>query len=299
MNTAVLRFSALGDIAAALPVLRACRDNLTIVTSPLGKALLRDEFDQFLVLGDKTVRQQFNLLKHLWRQFDGIVDLQSNDRSRLLSRLAFCPVVNSTGVNLNQAVTAIFYEIACKTPHFAPLDVGFTPKERSYIVLNVGSSAGWSSKRLPLAQWRAFSGLLWERYHLKFMLTGAIDELDYVQTVAKQLVGECEVVAGKTDIQGLKQLLRHAYLTVSTDSGPMHLSAVQKTPTIGLFGATNWIRSAPFGPWSTALFDPVCYPNAQPPLANKKIPGAYYDHISLEQGLQRLAPYLEPGPSAE
>jgi len=48
MNLAVIKFSALGDIAESLPVLRAFKQTPTIITSPLGKALLQDEFDDFM-----------------------------------------------------------------------------------------------------------------------------------------------------------------------------------------------------------------------------------------------------------
>lgn len=291
MPIAVLRWSALGDIAAALPVLRACMPSheLTIITTPLGQALMADEWDRFLILENKHWHSQIQLWRQLWRRFEVIVDLQSNDRSRLLTHLSACPVVNSTGVNLNQPVTAIFHAIAHQSGYFKPLDTQWkADRERSYIVLNAGSSAGWPSKRLPLAQWQTFSQLLWERYGLPFLWTGATEERDYIETVSRHCVGRGEVVAGKTTLPELKQLLTQAWLTLSTDSGPMHLSAAQKTPTIGLFGATNWIRSAPFGPWSTVLFDPVYYPSGQPPAQNQRQLGPYYDHIRLEPALERL-----------
>ena len=40
---AVMKFSALGDIAATLPMLRRMDSSPTIITSPLGHAFLKDE----------------------------------------------------------------------------------------------------------------------------------------------------------------------------------------------------------------------------------------------------------------
>ena len=91
----------------------------------------------------------------------------------------------------------------------------------------------------------------------------------------------------------MKALLGGAFLTISTDSAAMHISAAQKTPTIGLFGATNWLRSAPLGPWATALYDRTRYPDGRPPIPNLEAPGPYYDGIDLNEGLARLAPFLE------
>ena len=173
-----------------------------------------------------------------------------------------------------------------------PLDFTFAPKPRDYIVLNVGSSAAWLSKRLPDAKWREIGALLHERFGLPFVFTGSADEREYVAGIARRLPGRAENRAGQTSIQQLKHLLADAYLTVSTDSAAMQISAAMKTPTIGLFGATNWIRSAPFGSWSRVVYDKTHYPDGIPPAVNSRECRAYYDHIDISDALQSLAPYL-------
>lgn len=285
----IIRFSALGDIASTIPVVRACKHAPVLITSPLGKAIYEDECGEFLVLHGKRFREVFRLLTALRRsRFDMIVDLQSNDRSKMLTALAMAPRVNSAGINQQQQTTRILSDIAHRTDCFGPIDMTPETREKSYIVLNVGSSEKWRSKRLPDHKWIEFSRRLIDRFNLTFVLTGSGEEREYVEHIARQLPGRVEVVAGKTTIQELKQLLGNACLTVSTDSGPMHLSAVQKTPTIGLFGATNWIRSAPFGPWSVALYDPVYYASGQPPANSQLVMDDYYRNIRIEEGLEAL-----------
>ena len=173
-----------------------------------------------------------------------------------------------------------------------PLDLNFTPKPRDYIVLNAGSSPHWISKRLPDAKWREISTILHERFGLPFVLTGSPEEREYVSHLAGQLAGRCENRAGQTSIQQLKHLLAGAFLTVSTDSAAMQISAAMKTPTIGLFGATNWVRSAPFGPWSRTVFDTVYYPDGEPPVENMRECRRFYDHLDIRHALDELAPYL-------
>ncbi len=121
---------------------------------------------------------------------------------------------------------------------FQSLDMAPEPRERSYIVLNAGSSEKWISKRLPVEKWIEISRLLDERFGLEFVLTGSADEREYVQSLARHLPVSCRVVAGKTSLPELKGILREAFLTVSTDSGPMHISAVMKTPR-------PWVCSVP------------------------------------------------------
>jgi ADP-heptose:LPS heptosyltransferase len=53
---------------------------------------------------------------------------------------------------------------------------------------------------------------------------------------------------GKLDILAAGAALERAALFVGNDSGLMHLSAASGTPTLGLFGPTDWRR---YGPWGS------------------------------------------------
>jgi ADP-heptose:LPS heptosyltransferase len=54
-------------------------------------------------------------------------------------------------------------------------------------------------------------------------------------------------LAGQTTVKQLAQLLAMVDVTVSNDSGPMHLSAGQGTPTLGVFTCTSPTLSGPAG----------------------------------------------------
>ncbi|BCD67522.1 glycosyltransferase family 9 protein [Nitratiruptor sp. YY09-18] len=289
MKFGIYRFSALGDIAASIPVFKAFEQKPTILTSPMGYELLKDEFEDIIILKSKNIIDVLQFIYRLKKEHLGLfIDLQNNDRSRFIR--SFFKNIDNKGVDFDQSVTYIFYDIAKKSRLVGELDVNFTKKERSYIVLNVGSSPKWISKRLPFHKWHEFSEILYERFGLEFVLTGDKNEQEYVEELSRHIVGKKEVVAGKTNLQELKNILKNAYLTVSTDSAPMHISAVYKTPTIGLFGATNWIRSAPFGPWSVALYDKKQF--SKPPKVNRVAVGDYYENIDISDGLKQLEQFL-------
>ena len=294
MKIAVLRLSALGDLALALPFIRALTIKPVVLTMPLGQALYQDEFESFVVLRDKRLRSMGRFVRDMRRQrLDLLIDLQSNDRSRFLTRLSGAHQIAERRFKAHVlSAQEAWRAIMEPTGLLGPLDLTFTSKPRDYIVLNAGSSSNWLSKRLPDAKWREISTVLHERFGLPFVLTGAPDEREYVTHLAGQLVGHCENRAGQTSIQQLKHLLAGAFLTVSTDSAAMQIAAVMKTPTIGLFGATNWVRSAPFGPWSRTVFDTVYYPDGQPPAENVRECRRFYDHLDIRPALDELAPYL-------
>ena len=54
-------------------------------------------------------------------------------------------------------------------------------------------------------------------------------------------------LAGMTTLRELACLYELADIVVSTDSGPMHLSAAVGTPTVALFGPTDPSRTGPYG----------------------------------------------------
>jgi ADP-heptose:LPS heptosyltransferase len=294
MKVGVLRFSALGDLALALPFVRALTVTPVVLTMPAGRALYQDEFETFVVLKDKTVPSLFRFVREARRErLDALLDLQSNDRSRLLTRFAGVGRVYERRFKARTLpATEAWQRILAPSGLLGPLDLTFTPKPRDYIVLNAGSSPNWLSKRLPEAKWREISAVLHERFGLPFVLTGSADEREYVAGIAGRLAGRCENLAGQTSVQELKHLLAGALLTISTDSAAMQISAAMKTPTIGLFGATNWIRSAPFGPWSRTVYDKTVYPDGAPPAVNTRECLPFYDRIDIRPALDELAEYL-------
>ncbi|MBL4867398.1 MAG: glycosyltransferase family 9 protein [Pseudomonadales bacterium] len=297
MNIATMRFSALGDLAMTIPAIRSLKQKPLMVTTALGQQVLADEVDDFILLKNKQFTEVVKLIQEIRRsEVDVLVDFQDSDRSKVIRLFSNKKVIHPGKVDrrrTHNCATEIFLDMAIHQTGGRPYDYTFSPKEKSYIVLHPGSSEKWESKRLPVKKWQEFGKVLWERYSLSFMITGTESEKDYCESVKKVLAGRSYNMAGKFSISELRSLLDHAFLTVSTDSGPMHLSAVLKTPTIGIFGATNWKYFAPFGPWSVALHDEVFFKSQLPPLKNLTCTDGAYDNICLEPALAQLAPYLE------
>jgi ADP-heptose:LPS heptosyltransferase len=51
----------------------------------------------------------------------------------------------------------------------------FQKKEKTYIILNCGSSSKWTSKRLPISKWQEIANVAYEKFQLPFILTGEKD----------------------------------------------------------------------------------------------------------------------------
>jgi ADP-heptose:LPS heptosyltransferase len=102
------------------------------------------------------------------------------------------------------------------------------------------------------------------------VLTGSEEERTYVARIAKMLVGKAENRAGQTSVLQLKRILDGAFLTVSTDSAAMQISAAIKRPRSASSAQPTGVRSAPFGPWSRTVYDRTFYPDGQPPAENTR-----------------------------
>lgn len=113
-----------------------------------------------------------------------------------------------------------------------------------WVVLHPG--ARWASKRWPVGQWATLAAALRQR-GLRVALTGSGADRELTQAIAAKAGGELLDLAGRTGLQELARVLRHARLMVTVDTGPMHLAAALGTPVVALFGPTAPWRTGPFG----------------------------------------------------
>ncbi len=306
----LLKFSALGDLAQLEPFLPslAQKYTLTLFTSPLGYEYYKTSphIADFIILKSKKLKHLLTTIPQYWNRFDYFVDMQGNDRSKFLSFFALATKVSNYRKDFhiaplsdaqkqylseNSVYHVDVYSILAQLNisfEFEPFQI----KEKKYIVLNCGSSPKWKSKRLPLQKWQEIAQLLYTKFHLPFIFTGEKAECDYIETIANSIMYPHEIRVGKTTILELKELLANAFLTVSTDSASLHISSVQKTPSIGIFGPTSWIYAKSFGPWSQAVYDHEFYQEGIPPIKNRQEIEAYFNTIDIAPALEKLEPYL-------
>lgn len=86
-------------------------------------------------------------------------------------------------------------------------------------------------------------------YKAKILIVGGKAEERTVDGIIRLMSHEQKPISavGKTTLTQTAALIKRCQLFVSNDSGPMHLAAAVKTPTIGIFGPTDHIAHAPYG----------------------------------------------------
>jgi heptosyltransferase-2 len=93
------------------------------------------------------------------------------------------------------------------------------------------------------------------------ILFGAASETAVSSAIASEMRQPPIDLTGKTAIADLPALLSQCHVFVGNDSGAMHIAAAVGLPTIGIFGPTDPLGTAPVTPRRTIVqHQPYCSP---------------------------------------
>ncbi len=122
--------------------------------------------------------------------------------------------------------------------HFAPAQPGALPAELKgipkggYVVLHL-STGGVQPRWLP-ERFAAVATFLTQKYGLLPVLSGAPDACPMSEQCLPSIRGTALNLVGRLTILDLAEVLRHARLLVSVDTGVVHLAAAVGTPCVSL-----------------------------------------------------------------
>ena len=107
--------------------------------------------------------------------------------------------------------------------------------------------AKWETKLWPAAAFAETADRLAAAHEVSLVFTGGPDDRAAVDAILARMKTTAVNLAGETSLMTLAALYQRAALVVSTDTGPMHLSAAVETPVVALFGPTAPWRTGPYG----------------------------------------------------
>lgn len=115
-----------------------------------------------------------------------------------------------------------------------------TKKEKKILGINPGATYG-SAKRWYALEFAKVAIKLSDKYDIKIF--GGPSELDIALDIEKELIKSgttnYENLAGKTTITELFYHISFLDMFITADSGPMHVAAAFKVPTVSVFGPTK------------------------------------------------------------
>lgn len=315
MNILIIKMGALGDLILATPVIRQLLNHhaghsVWLLTAPAYAGLLKDWPGlQIKAMPRKGAVAMLQTLVWIRRgRFDRLYDLQSSERTALLSLLSgireragnhpgpaytFHPPDRYTGQchaleRLNQILTSARVAPASGTP-WLPVNENtrqtvqqwlsrhqLAPRE--FVLMHAGASARHAAKRWPYFE--SLAQELKKNHHLETVWLGGPDDRD----LNKDLADRTGIDAtGQFTLHEETELGRYARFAVTNDSAPMHILSCSGIPIFGLFGPTDWVRTHAAGQQAHVI-------SAEPgPLVSpRKFVPHPIDSISLQQVLDRL-----------
>jgi ADP-heptose:LPS heptosyltransferase len=112
-------------------------------------------------------------------------------------------------------------------------------------VLFVGSR--WESKQWFAAQIGATSAAIRLRYGLEVVLLGAATDRVLSEEAEALAQGKVINLTGRTTLRDAIAIIQQARFCVGPDTGLMHIAAALGTPVVSLWGATDPVRTGPYG----------------------------------------------------
>lgn len=270
----IIKPSALGDVIQALPVATGLKRHwpqvkLDWVVNDTYQEILAGHpaIDQLWLYRRKRWTSPLRL-PEMWRwgrelrdqHYDIVIDLQGLLRSGLMTGATRAP--RRIGLNSAREGSKYFYNEGVDDYPLAAADrylcvlsylgvpfqrFDFQLKASTPLPLEVSALAERPIVIHPYSRWRT---KLWPfRYYQDlirlfpgktFVLVG---EGPWFPIEGGNLLD----LRGKLNLSQLMSVLQYGQATLSTDSGPAHLSAALGTPTLTLFGATDWRKTKPAG----------------------------------------------------
>ena len=246
-----------------------------------------------------AVKKQIGLLGTLRREhFDLVFDLRSDDRgafmaffsgasiratlmyphaswrNRLFTHISVPPVpkeriygaaeqtlrlVRDFGIDTKDTIPKLWISEKVKKRVEKLLDgYGITSVSR-WITLN--PFARWQYKEWEYEKWMQIVDWLWDEYGISTVIVGASEEREKSINIANKCRGQIFNLTGKTSLEELAGVLSLSGLHVGVDSAAPHIAAAVGTPTITIYGPTDWRDWAPQGEiHSVVIPDRDCIP---------------------------------------
>lgn len=102
-------------------------------------------------------------------------------------------------------------------------------------------------KRWPLDRCASLYDRVIDETGLPLVVLGARSEMEIVNEVVALMKNRPVVLAGRTSIRQLYEVIARAQLLICNDSAPMHMAAAAGTPTVAIFGPSKSFETGPYG----------------------------------------------------
>ena len=120
--------------------------------------------------------------------------------------------------------------------------------QRPIIAMHAGSGGYSTARRWAPEKFAQLADMLFHDVGGQLLLMGGPEEAELNQRIMRMMRSDMPVrnLAGKGSIKVATAVLEQADLFVGNDAGLMHLATAMDTPTVAIFGLSNWKAWGPY-----------------------------------------------------
>jgi ADP-heptose:LPS heptosyltransferase len=243
--------------------------------------------DKIFQVDQQRIFRQLQLLKNLRRgKFDLIFDLRADDRgaytsffvgakmraalyysglfwrNRMFTHLVDPPpaterertyraaeqslrIIRGFGIKETTVIPQIFVSSATKNKVEGLLAAENVDTQDGYVTINPFSR--WSYKEWGMNKWRQLLSFIWQKYKMPALILGSEKERRRADQLTVASPFPVYNLAGKTSLGEMAGLLQMSRLHIGVDSAAPHIAAAVGTPTLTIYGPSDWRDWAPPG----------------------------------------------------
>lgn len=281
----ILRLSAIGDVTHVIPVVLSLQKQIpgVSITWIIGKIEARLIGDlpgvEFIVFDKKTGRSAYADLRRAMkgRQFDALLHMQVALRANLAAACISAPIrvgydkarskdLHSLFINRRIAAAEQQHVRDCLASFLEPLglkpapprwqipltdsDIAFAEAHLAHDRANmvISPCASHKLRNWPAERYAQLADYAIRQYGMQVTLVGspAPFEVAYCETIAQTMQETPVNICGKDTLKQLTAMLSQADIVVAPDTGPAHIASAMGTDVLGLFAASNPLRSGPY-----------------------------------------------------
>ncbi|MHB8829911.1 MAG: glycosyltransferase family 9 protein [Syntrophales bacterium] len=116
---------------------------------------------------------------------------------------------------------------------------------KDWVTLNPFSR--WSYKEWGMEKWERIIDWLYEEFAIKSVIVGSPGEKERAEALVAACPGRAFNIAGSTTLAELAGVLALSRLHIGVDSAAPHIAAAVGTPTVTIYGPSDWRYWAPPG----------------------------------------------------
>ncbi|HUY78573.1 MAG TPA: glycosyltransferase family 9 protein [Ktedonobacterales bacterium] len=216
----IVNFSAAGSITTALAALRAPRLGLRM--PPF-----------WMLVGNHSAEYRArHAIDHYFKAIEALIPIPTDPDERV-PRLALSPADRTAARDLLRAEGV--------------------PAGKPLVTLHVGGDGYNGRKRWAPERFAEVARRLIARFDCHILLVGGAVDLPMSEETAR-LIGQTpdearhvHLLIGRTSLKLTGALIAASALFIGNDSSPMHIAAAMRTPTVGIFGPSDWQEFYPVG----------------------------------------------------